>query len=300
MTEYYMRDMKTYYVRLIETLIADGMYVEVRDQLTHELTNITLIFENVMQDMLPLDINRGVNTKFAAVETLQIISGTCNPGLLAKANPAYDKVLVSAGTDAITHAAYGPRLEDQYDRVMMDLLRNPTTRQAVLSIWRRDDLWWPHDKPCTVVLQFLIRGNKLELHTTMRSNDVWLGLAYDAFAFTQIQWSMLLAINSMIVNHDISPMKQPLQIGRYVHHTTSLHLYERDLRRAANLLNSPAPYNGVRTPLPMGVRSESGADPLEVANDLLNGNASMEDIALNPWYAEQLERVDIKQKVTVE
>ena len=40
---------------------------------------------------------------------------------------------------------------------------------------------------CTCTLQFLIRGDRLEMLAHMRSNDAYLGLPNDVFAFTMIQ-----------------------------------------------------------------------------------------------------------------
>ena len=55
----------------------------------------------------------------------------------------------------------------------------------------------------------------------MRSNDVWLGAAYDFFQFTRVQ----LAIASIL---GIEP-------GEYTHHVGSLHIYEQHYELAENL-----------------------------------------------------------------
>ena len=55
----------------------------------------------------------------------------------------------------------------------------------------------------------------------MRSNDVWLGAAYDFFQFTRVQ----IAIASVL---GIEP-------GSYSHHVGSLHIYEENYDAAAAL-----------------------------------------------------------------
>ena len=48
----------------------------------------------------------------------------------------------------------------------------------------------------------------------MRSNDVWWGLPYDVFQFTQLQLTLARLL-------DVAP-------GEYTHMVGSLHAYERD------------------------------------------------------------------------
>ena len=52
----------------------------------------------------------------------------------------------------------------------------------------------------------------------MRSNDAYIGLAHDVFAFTFMQ---------EIVARDVG-----LDLGTYTHSVGSLHLYDQDERRA--------------------------------------------------------------------
>ena len=108
---------------------------------------------------------------------------------------------------------------DQWDMVVDLLKKDKSTRQAILHIKEaRDILNNPtKDLNCTISLQFLIRNNKLDMITTMRSNDIWLGLPYDVFNFTcmQIQMAMTLGV----------------EIGVYYHNVGSLHLYTKDVEK---------------------------------------------------------------------
>src|SRR5213595_1649095 len=146
---------------------------------------------------------------------------------------------------------------------------------ALLELRERKDIIWypePHVVRAHVCVQFelLIRNEKLELHTHMRANDVWLGVPYDVFAFTQLQQSVARALHR--------------QVGQYVHHATSLHLYERDLERAAKLqMTDP---DAGEPPLPHGIRYRHGDFPSDwlpiraLASNILHGEFSTD---LNGW-----------------
>jgi len=77
------------------------------------------------------------------------------------------------------------------------------------------------DYPCTILHQFRIRDNKLNMSVYMRSNDVWLGAAYDFFQFTRVQIAMASVLG--------------IEPGTYSHHVGSLHIYEQHYEAAAKL-----------------------------------------------------------------
>lgn len=108
---------------------------------------------------------------------------------------------------------------DQWEMVKQLLKNTPNTRQAILHIKEpRDIISNPtKDLNCTISLQFLLRNNKLDMITTMRSNDIWLGLPYDVFNFTCMQIQMVMELG--------------VEIGVYYHNAGSLHLYKKDVEK---------------------------------------------------------------------
>jgi thymidylate synthase len=66
------------------------------------------------------------------------------------------------------------------------------------------------------------------MHTTMRSQDLWLGFPYDVFAAT--------LIHELLAGW----------LGEYNHHVDSLHLYAQHTQAAASLPAAPQP----STPMP--------------------------------------------------
>jgi len=126
---------------------------------------------------------RKLNYRFMVAEFLWYIRGKNTLEPLTRFNPNMKKF----SDDGVTLAgAYGPRLMPQWSYVMSKLLEDIDTRQAVASIWTPSPKP-SRDIPCTLSLQFLRREDKLNLIVTMRSSDIWLGLSYDMFSFSQIQ-----------------------------------------------------------------------------------------------------------------
>ena len=124
--------------------------------------------------------------------------------------------------DGTVNSNYGYCIHDKFDfdqwEYVKDILRkDPASRQAIIHIKEpRDTRTNPtKDLNCTIALQFLIRNKSLHLITTMRSNDVWLGLPYDVFNFTCMQIRMAMELG--------------LDIGFYYHNAGSLHLYKTDV-----------------------------------------------------------------------
>lgn len=120
------------------------------------------------------------------------------------------------------HGGYGPRLfnmhgkYDQIENIINLLKKRPTSRKAVIQLYDAADLGNDHPEfPCTCFMQFFIRNNQLHMYVSMRSNDAYLGLPHDIFAFTMLQ--------------EIVACSLDLEIGIYSHAVGSLHLYEGNL-----------------------------------------------------------------------
>lgn len=127
---------------------------------------------------------RDMGYKFMFAESWWILSGRND---LASIAP-YSKEISRFSDDSyVFDGAYGPMVVQQTRYVVDCLIKDPNTRQAVISIWRpnpRDS----KDVPCTVSLQFLIRQGKLCCVATMRSSDAWLGWVYDVFNFSMVTY----------------------------------------------------------------------------------------------------------------
>jgi len=118
------------------------------------------------------------------------------------------------------YGGYGPRLfgmngANQVKNVIAILKRRPNSRQAVIQLFRARDIQKKRNHvPCTCTLQFVIRGRQLHMMTSMRSNDAYLGLPHDIFAFTMFQEILACSLH--------------VKLGGYTHSIGSLHLYNRN------------------------------------------------------------------------
>lgn len=174
---------------------------------------------------------RALSPGYAAAETLWYLSGSSDVTMIAAYAPKYRRFAESNGH---AHGAYGARLSrhEQLENVLHLLTSRRESRQAVCALWYPDELFsseaFPNakrDVPCTLSWQFLLRDESLHMVATMRSNDVWLGLPYDVFAFTCVQRLLAGTLG--------------VRVGTYVHQVGSLHLYEKNYEAAQESLRSP-------------------------------------------------------------
>lgn len=195
-----------------------GRKVSPRGLDTWELSDVTLEIMDPVPS-LPIGCGRSVRPALGAVEALQLIAGVSCPELLVQVAPNYAEFM---DTPSFQYGAYGPRIAQQVPHVLGILKKDPDTRQAVMGIWTPADLLVEtKDIPCTCILRYAIRDGSLHASTYMRSNDVWWGLAYDVFQFTQLQLSMARSLN--------------VKVGGYTHSAASLHLYQRDVAKLDEL-----------------------------------------------------------------
>jgi thymidylate synthase len=213
------------YVDLVQHVLRNGKEVSPRGQKTREIEDFVVQIEDV-HNTLPLGINRGTVPGIGAVEACQLLSGLSLPELVIAVGPQF---INYAEDNGVFHGAYGPRTNGQYDVIIDRLKNDPDSRQAVVTIWNPEyDLQEKkRDYPCTILHQFRVRDNKLNMTVFMRSNDVWLGAAYDFFQFTRVQIAMASVLG--------------IEPGKYVHHVGSMHIYEQHYGAAEDLTYTTEP-----------------------------------------------------------
>ncbi len=190
---------------------------------TRELFNAQL---DILQPWcVPFAVEGRVFRDFiGAAEAVQLVGGFSDPAWMVRHVKAFD---VFREDDGSFHGAYGLRIAGHLGNIVSLLEKDPDSRQAVLSVYASDkDIWIvpPKDVPCTQGIQFLVRGGKVHMRVTMRSNDVWLGLPYDIIQFAALQGAVAAALD--------------LPMGRYCHSVGSLHLYERNTSRVQAIIDN--------------------------------------------------------------
>ena len=93
---------------------------------------------------------------------------------------------------------------DQVAYVISKLQEDPSTRQAVVSLWDpvEDTISGSKDYPCNNWLQFLIRDGKLYLSVVLRSNDLIYGFSHCDFYL----WSVLQELVANCIGVDVGTM----------------------------------------------------------------------------------------------
>lgn len=204
-------DMREGYLELIEDVRQQGDRVAPRDQATREIRNAVMVFDPTRP--FAWGINRKISSKILAAETMQILAGVSDLVQLAAASKG--RFILYSDDGIKLHGAYGPRLYRGLTRVVDKLDEDPDSRQGHAVIWNRHELQQPtRDLPCTSSLTFDIRDDRLNMTVFMRSSDVLMGLTYDVPTFANIQAAIAKALG--------------IPMGEYVHHSASLHIYERD------------------------------------------------------------------------
>jgi thymidylate synthase len=147
-----------------------------------------------------------------------------------------------AEPDGTVHAAYGTRLFADSGRLataIATLRSKRDSRQAVVPLLDADDLLRRSGHvPCTSTLQFFLRDGLLDLVVSMRSNDAYLGLPHDVFAFTMLQEIVARSVDA--------------ELGTYVHMAGSLHLYDEHVESARSFLDEGFTVPKAMPPMPSG------------------------------------------------
>lgn len=262
------------YVEVVRWVAEMGKPSNPRGRETREIVTATIVVEDPT-DCLPVGVGRKLNTRIAAVEACQLIAKQARPDLVTSISENFRQY---AEHDGQFHGNYGSRIGTQLLEACWKLRADPNTRQAVITLWdpHLDNLANKRDYPCTLSLQLLLRDDELHLITTMRSNDAWLGLAFDGFQFTQLQLTAARILG--------------VEPGRYVHHANSLHLYQDDLdagrvdQLETTLLPKP-------TDLPEGFGLVYDCPPEHAvarAQCILNNNPLEDETSSEAWYRRRL------------
>ncbi len=217
-------NMTSAYQSILDRILLTGNEQSPRGMKTKELTGFTFRLEDSRRNIV-ISPNRNISHKYLIAEWLWIWYGRNDVNTILP----FNKNLAPFSDDDFQFSgAYGPQLIEQWSYVYRTILKDPDTRQAIITLWRPRP-GESKDIPCTIALQFLRRNNKLNLITTMRSNDAWLGLPYDVFTFTQLQMQMANQIG--------------ISCGWYQHQAGSMHLYERDFAKATRVIDESSTYS---------------------------------------------------------
>jgi thymidylate synthase len=163
--------------------------------------------------------DRKFSLKYALVESLMLIDKSNELKYFEK----FNKNMINFSDDGKTlYGSYGYRIADYILPIIDKIKKDESSRQIVIPILRIEDVIKnAKDIPCTINMQIIIRDNKLNMITNMRSNDIIWGLPYDVFMFTILQ--------------EIIANTLGYELGWYLHRPVSLHLYEQHFEMFENI-----------------------------------------------------------------
>jgi thymidylate synthase len=199
----------------------------------YELIGAHVVLDGSMEQFC-LNPRRRLSPIYASAELLWYLSREKSADMICAYAPQYKQFCDEDGT---AYGAYGARLArnlalgdcmcgDLLEFAVAVLRERSSTKKCVVALWRPDDLvsQLHRDIPCTLTWQFLLRGERLHMICSMRSNDLWKGFLYDCYVNTVIQRYVAAELGCTA--------------GQYHHVAGSLHLYERDARKAEEAMDS--------------------------------------------------------------
>ena len=228
------------YPQLLVELIEEGEIVSPRGIKTREISPATIVINNPKRRFIPSAV-RKLNIGFSIAEPLWIMAGRDDTEMIAH----YNKNWLNFSDDGITlNGAYGRRIfrhpcidnngnlieVNQFKQCYELLKKDKDSRQATIVLFN------PYldgsdketkDRPCTNIIRYSIRNNKLNALTVMRSQDVVKGTVYDIPLFTMLQEVMAGLLG--------------IEVGKYTHVMDSFHIYESDIEWMKDVVNEKYP-----------------------------------------------------------
>ena len=180
------------FAQACRAVLAVGSPTAPRGLPTIEVLGATLTLTDPRRRLVDVPPARVINPAFAAAEAAWILSGSDDPWIYA-----YNDRLADYADNGRLMGAYGPRLRrwhgttDQLAHALRALSGDPGTRRAVIQLYDPEaDARGHKDVPCTLGYRFFLREGQLHMHTTMRSQDLWLGFCYDWIAPASLEAAM--------------------------------------------------------------------------------------------------------------
>lgn len=255
--------------KVIEAIFEYGTEVEPTKGKTKEISGVLLKLTNPLGR---LSRTEGKGTIFSCLgELLWYLSGSNRLDQIQYYIQDYHKYSDDGKT---IFGAYGPKLfgpKGQISTIIKAIQRGNSTRKAVVQLFSSSDIKAPHkDIPCTCTLQFLVREGKLNLYTTMRSNDAFRGLPHDIFAFTMLQ--------------ELVARKLGFSIGEYGHYVTSLHIYLEDLDKIDRFQNEGWQESISMPPMPDGDQTDNVLRLLKHERELRTQNTRVSEMHVDDYW----------------
>lgn len=186
---------------------------------TKAIFNVGFQIENPLDNLIT-DKSRDWSLTYAFAEWQWYLSADRSIYKLKELYGSVPKIWQNiADENGLVNSNYGAYWfgNNQYDKVVDILKKDPESRRASLSIYNADNIdQYEKDTPCTYAINFTILNDKLNMTVMMRSNDLWFGFCNDQYCFSKLQEKM---------SKDLD-----VEVGTYFHFVNNLHIYNRHLK----------------------------------------------------------------------
>lgn len=269
--------------RIYEKLLKSKNHIVPTKGPATELIGVLL---NISDPRARLSRTEKKGTVFSCLgELLWYLAGTNSASFISYYLPDYIKHSDDGKT---IYGGYGPRMcskdgNHQVKNVIKILEKKSESRQAVIQLFDAADIIEEHkDIPCTCTMQFMIRKGRLHMFTNMRSNDAFIGLPHDIFAFTMLQ--------------EIIARSLGVELGSYKHAVGSLHMYDENRTSAQQYLDEGWQSKISMPPMPFGNPWPALSKLLRAESVIRSGKEiDIEALKLAPYWADLVRILQIFQ-----
>lgn len=211
----------------------------------HECLNVGLHIDDPSKNLFKYeDKSLTLPTGYVKKEMALYLMATDDAKMFSKASAFWDNIKTKRGkiNSAYGNLIFNKSLKDgrsQFEWAFDCLKNDKDSRQAFMRFNNTTHQYDGNkDVPCTFIMMFHIRNNKLHATVEMRSNDLIKGTTYDIPSFILFQRLMLLRLREVYPD---------LELGAYEHIAHSFHLYSTDFdlveKRLANkILENSYPF----------------------------------------------------------
>jgi hypothetical protein len=170
-----------------------------------------------------------------------MIGGCTDNKIILRDYPATAKFMEKPKSEGLPenfNTFYGPRILEQLPHIKKELIDNPNTRRAVISILDKDDvLLLDKDEslefPCCDSATFFIREEKLNLHLHMRSQNMGQVAKLDMYLWGRFTNELAKELNR--------------EVGKFTSSVVSAHVFEKDFNYLKTF--SPKSLGNAYTPI---------------------------------------------------
>ena len=201
-----------------------------------ECLNVGLYIEDPSKNLFKYeDKSLTLPTGYVKKEMALYLRATDDAKEFSKASSFWDNIKTKHGkiNSAYGNLIFNKSLKDgrsQFDWAFDCLKNDRDSRQSFMRFNNTNHQYDGNkDVPCTFIMSFHIRDNKLHATVQMRSNDIIKGTTYDIPSFILFQRLMLLRLREVYPD---------LEMGSMTHYAMSFHLYATDFDLVERRLDS--------------------------------------------------------------